>query len=181
MERIVGKEGGGVKRRGLKGQESQAPPTSRSDPFGTCCAEFLPPHISAARTDMVLLIRRTVRPSGIPAAVVTGDHSALVSSGFPPQQVLVGCPTPPVKSAGGSPAPCSLHRYRGKRWARSGKLGPALFGNGGEASHPAPSSISALPFRFMVSRARRFGNVGAQTTFGMSRIISIFGSRSHML
>ncbi len=40
--------------------------------------------ISAARTDVVLLIRRTVRPSGIPSAVVW-DHGASVSTGFPAQ------------------------------------------------------------------------------------------------
>ncbi len=38
--------------------------------------------ISAARTNVVLLIRRTVRPSGIPVAVVC-DHGAVVSTGFP--------------------------------------------------------------------------------------------------
>ncbi len=38
--------------------------------------------ISAARTNVVLLIRRTVRPSGIPVAVVY-DHGAVVSTGFP--------------------------------------------------------------------------------------------------
>jgi len=38
--------------------------------------------VSAARTNVMLLIRRIVRPSGIPAAVV-GDRGALVSSSFP--------------------------------------------------------------------------------------------------
>ncbi len=38
--------------------------------------------ISAARPNVVLLIRRTVRPSGIPVAVVC-DHGAVVSTGFP--------------------------------------------------------------------------------------------------
>jgi len=39
------------------------------------------------------------KPSGIPAAAIEDDRSALVSSGFPSRQSLGGCPAPPANSA----------------------------------------------------------------------------------
>ena len=45
-------------------------PTSQNDPSGLNRAEFLPPHISAARTDVMLLVRRIVRPSEIPSTAI---------------------------------------------------------------------------------------------------------------
>ncbi len=56
--------------------------------------------ISAARTDMVLLSRRTVRPSGIPVAVVC-DHGAVVSTGFPSPDAG-GVPAAPATRASGA-------------------------------------------------------------------------------
>jgi len=55
--------------------------------------------ISAARTSVMLLICRTVRPSGIPVAMVS-DHGAVVSTGFPSPGAGRG-PAAPAKCAPG--------------------------------------------------------------------------------